>query len=97
MLPHAENVIMGHPVDVGPKSLGNLVGTNRGWWQINGWTTGVEGGFRINLWNPLYLEITDKVVFAQLADVPVYQGTARHNLWMNEIILSVGITFGGGR
>jgi hypothetical protein len=97
VLPHAENVIFGNSVDVGPKTLANAFGTNRGWWQLNGWTTGVEGGFRIVLIDPLYIEITDKVAFAQFVNVPVFQGTARHNLWMNEVILSVGITFGGGR
>jgi hypothetical protein len=95
MVPHAENTIMGHDNDVGKKDFGNLIGIHRGWWQVNGWTTGIEAGFRVVLVKPLYLEITDKIAFAGLGDVPVYQGTARHNLWMNEIILSVGITFGG--
>ena len=49
MLPHAENEIMGQNVDVGQKDLNNLVGIHNGWWQLNGWTTGVEAGFRVNL------------------------------------------------
>ena len=97
MAPHAENFVMNRFNDVGKKELGNLIGFNRGWWQLDGFTTGVEAGFRVVLCAPLYLEITDKVAYARLADVPVFQGTARHNLWMNEVILSVGITYGGGR
>jgi hypothetical protein len=97
VVPHAANAVLGYPNDVGKKEFNNLIGTNRGWWQINGWTVGVEAGFRVVLWAPIYLEITDKIAFAQLSNVPVFQGTARHNLWMNEVIVSVGITFGGGR
>jgi hypothetical protein len=97
LVPHSENIIFGQINDVGKKEIGNLMGIHRGWWQLDGFTTGVEAGFRIVLVKPVYLEITDKIAFAQLGDVPVFQGTARHNLWMNEVILSVGITFGGGR
>lgn len=97
MLPHTENLLFGFVNNVGPKSWGNAVGFNRGWWQVNGWTAGVEAGFRVVLWAPFYLEFTDKIAFAHLENVPVYQGTARHNLWMNEVVVSVGITFGGGR
>jgi hypothetical protein len=94
MLPHAENEIMGQNVDVGQKQLNNLLGVHSGWWQLNGWTTGVEGGFRVSLTKAIYVELTDKVAYARLYDVPVYQGTACHNLWMNEVILTVGFTFG---
>ena len=97
MLPHSENIVMGNKNDVGDKSFGNLVGTSRGWWQIDGWTTGIEVGFRFGLTKHLYLELTDKVAYARLSDIPVFQGTASHSLWMNEVILSLGVTFGGGR
>ena len=97
MVPHSENVIMGNANDVGKKEFNNLIGFNRGWWQLNGVTTGVECGFRMVLVKPLYIELTDKIAYARLGNIPVYQGTARQNLWMNEIILSMGITYGGGR
>ncbi len=97
MLPHPENTIMGEYDDVGQKVLNNLIGVHQGWWQLDGFTTGIEVGLRANLTRHIYIEITDKVAYAQLGDVSVYQGTASHNLWMNEIILSLGITFGGGR
>ena len=34
------------------------------WWQVNGWTTGVELGFRFVLYKSVYLELTDKVAYA---------------------------------
>ena len=95
MVPHSENTVLGQNNDVGQKVLDNLIGLNRGWWQINGWTTGLEAGFRFVLAKPIYLELTDKIAYAHLGDVPVYQGRARHNLWMNELIFSLGITYGG--
>ena len=97
MAPHPENVIMGNYSNVGGKEFDNLIGIHRGWWQLDGWTTGIEVGLRVSLTSHVYLELTDKVAFAQLDDVSVYQGTASHNLWMNEVILSLGFTFGGGR
>lgn len=97
MLPHPENVIMGQYSDVGLKTLNNAIGVHNGWWQLDGWTTGIEVGLRVNLTRHVYLELTDKVAFAQLGGVTVYQGSASHNLWMNEVILSLGFTWGGGR
>ncbi len=94
MLPHSENIVMGKSNDVGNKEFGNLFGTKRGWWQLDGWTTGIEVGFRFGLTKHLYLELTDKVAYASFSDIPVFQGTARNNIWMNEVVLSLGVTFG---
>jgi hypothetical protein len=94
MLPHSDNVIMGQQNDMGTKELGSLLGFHRGWWQIDGFTTGVEAGFRIGLTKRLFFEITDKVTYVHLGDINVYQGTARQNIWMNEVIFSLGVTFG---
>ncbi|HEX3872158.1 MAG TPA: hypothetical protein VHV77_17055, partial [Pirellulales bacterium] len=73
------------------------IGTNSGWWRLDGWTTGIEAGFRMVLWMPFYLEFTDKVAYSSLSNVPVYQGTASHDLLMNELILSLGMTYDGVR
>ena len=94
VLPHAENTIMGKNSDVGKKKLGNYVGLSSGWWQLNGWTIGAEIGFRFVVYAPIFIEFTNKVAFAALYNVPVYQGTASHNLWMEELILSIGVTLG---
>ncbi|APJ04869.1 hypothetical protein [Silvanigrella aquatica] len=93
MLPHAENRIMGNDNNVGTKKLGNYIGTKSGWWQLNGWTVGVEGGLRYIVWNPIYLEFAVKEAYARLYNVPVYMGTAQQTLWMTELILSLGYTF----
>lgn len=93
MLPHSENMIMGNSNDVGSKELKNYVGYKSGWWQLNGWTTGVEVGFRFNIYYPIYIEFTDKETYSMLYNIPVYQGTAEQSLWMNELIFSVGFTY----
>lgn len=95
MVPHTENTIMGQSNDVGVKMLSNLVGFNHGWWQFGGWTTGVEAGLRFVVYKPWYIELTDKVAYASLWNLPAYQGTVSHSLLMNEIVLSVGYTFDG--
>jgi len=95
MLPHTSDTIFGNPVDVGEKSLSNSVGLRNGWWQLNGWTTGVEGGLRFVVWKPVYIEVTDKLAYAYLADLPAYQGTISESLLMNEVIFSLGFTYDG--
>jgi hypothetical protein len=97
MLPHSDNTIMenGNQNEVGEKKFSNFFGTKHGWWQLDGWTTGVEAGVRLVLAKPVYLELTDKVAYAYLFDIPVYQGTAKQSLWMNEVILSLGFTYDG--
>ena len=95
MLPHSSNTILGNDNNVGAKTENNVVGTHSGWWQLNGWTTGVEAGVRWIPVMPIYLELTWKIAYASLRGIPVYQGTADQNLIMNEGILSLGYTFGG--
>jgi hypothetical protein len=95
MVPHTTDTIFGMTDDVGQKTLSNALGLHNGWWQINGWTVGAEGGFRVSLLNPVFLELTDKVAYARLVDTPAYQGTISHSLWMNEIVFSIGYTYDG--
>jgi hypothetical protein len=95
MLPHTSDSIFGNSADVGGKTLDNMIGLRNGWWQLNGWTTGVEVGFRVVLFKPFFLELTDKVAYASLGDLPAYQGTVQQSLLMNEIVLSIGITYDG--
>lgn len=93
MVPHSENKVLGNTNYVGSKEWGNLIGMKNGWWQLNGWTVGVEAGLRFVIWNPIYIEFTDKEAYASLVNIPVYQGVADQVLWMNELILSLGYTF----
>lgn len=93
LLPHADNVIFGNPNQVGPKNQNVCCTGSKDWWQINGWTTGVELGVRYAFYRSVYLELTSKLAYGSLKGVPVYQGTADHSLWMSEQVLSMGFHF----
>jgi hypothetical protein len=95
MVPHVDNTILGNPNDVGQKVPGNFLGIHNGWWQFGGWTTGVELGFRVVVFKPFYVELTDKVAYARLWNLPAYQGLIDHPLLMNEVVFSVGFTYDG--
>ena len=97
MVPHVDNTIFGqgNQAIVGQKTLSNAIGIHNGWWQYGGWTTGVEGGFRYVVWAPFYIELTDKVAYSRMQNLPVFEGTAKQSLLMNEIVFSVGFTYDG--
>jgi hypothetical protein len=95
MLPHTSDTVTGFSNNVGDKTLGNSIGLTNGWWQLNGWTTGVELGFRVMLYKPVYLEVTDKLAYARLTDLPAFMGTLQESLWMNEVVVSLGFTYDG--
>ena len=92
LLPHAENTIFGKQNQVGPKNE-NICCSSGDWWQVNGWTAGVEVGVRYTVYKTIYLELTQKVAYGVLRNVPVYQGTADQTLWMSEQVLSTGFRF----
>jgi len=93
LLPHAENTIFGNTVVVGPKNE-NICCFNKGdWWQVNGWTAGVEVGLRYTVYKTIFLELTSKWAYGQLRGVPVYQGSADQTLIMTEQVLSTGFLF----
>ncbi len=94
---HAENKVFGSELDPGPKTSGHLFGRHAGWWQFDGWTAGLEAGVRFVPLKPFYLELTDKLAYGRMKDVPVHQGTARHDLWVNQLILSLGVAINGAR
>lgn len=92
LLPHAENTIFGQENQVGPKNEKICCGKGD-WWQVNGWTAGVEVGLRYTIYKSIYLELTQKIAYGELRDVPVYKGTADQKLWMSEQVLSTGFLF----
>jgi hypothetical protein len=92
LLPHADNTIFGNQNKVGPKNQ-NICCSSGDWWQLNGWTAGVEVGFRYFIFKTMYLELTGKVAYGALKGVPVYNGTADQEIWMSEQILSLGFLF----
>jgi hypothetical protein len=93
LLPHADNTILGKDNQVGPKNENICCFASNDWWQINGWTAGVEVGVRYTIYKSIYLELTQKIAYGALRSVPVYQGTADQTIWMSEQVLSTGFLF----
>jgi len=93
LLPHAENTILGRQVQVGPKNDNVCCFSSNDWWQVNGWTAGVEVGVRYRVYKSMYMELTQKLAYGALRGVPVYQGSADQTIWMSEQVLSAGFLF----
>jgi hypothetical protein len=93
LLPHADNTILGKQNQVGPKGENICCFASNDWWQVNGWTAGVEVGVRYRVYKSIFLELTQKFAYGALRKVPVYQGTADQTLWMSEQVLSAGFLF----
>lgn len=93
LLPHADNTILGNPNEVGPKNDNVCCFKKNDWWQINGWTAGVEVGFRYTVYKTIYLELTSKWAYGALKGVPVYKGSADQTILMTEQVLSTGFLF----
>lgn len=94
ILHHTDNTVLGNTLDLGEKKFGNYLGKDRGWWQMDGWTAGIEAGIRVTPVYPFYLEFTDKLAYSRMSGVPVYEGTIEHDLWMHQLQLSLGMTMG---
>jgi len=93
LLPHADNTIFGNANEVGPKNTNVCCFSSGDWWQLNGWTTGVEVGVRYRIYKTMYLELTGKAAYGVLRGVPVYKGSADQTIWMTEQVLSTGFLF----
>jgi hypothetical protein len=93
LIPHADNTILSKQNDVGPKNENVCCFGEKDWWQINGWTAGVEVGLRYRVYKSMYLELTSKLAYGDLRKVPVYKGSADQTIWMSEQILSAGFLF----
>jgi hypothetical protein len=93
LLPHADNTILGNANQVGPKNENICCTNSNDWWQVNGWTAGVEVGLRYRVYKTIYVELTQKFAYGALKGVPVYQGTADQNIWMSEQVFSAGFLF----
>ena len=93
LLPHAQNTIFGNENQVGPKDKNICCFGSHDWWQVLGWTAGVEVGFRYRVLTSMYLELTSKVAYGELKNVPVYQGVADQTIWMLEEVFSAGYLF----
>jgi hypothetical protein len=83
VIPHVENSFFGQK--------------NAPHFQLGGWNTGVEGAVRTTFFKTIYLEIANKLDYARYSNLKIYKGTAKHAFGTYEIILSLGITFPGGK
>jgi hypothetical protein len=92
MFPHVDNTVLGNESPLGPKVPSNWAGYNSGWWQLAGWTTGIEAALRFVLISPIYIEFADKVAFSSMGNIPVYEGRAEQNFWMNMWSFNLGVT-----
>ncbi len=77
--PHVENTIMGQ--------------YNNSGFQFGGFDSGLEAGIQITFLKRIYLEYTNKVVYAVYRNLKIYEGTAKQNLACYEMILSTGVWF----
>lgn len=93
LLPHSEITVDGNGAVTGPKDQNICCFSSNDWWQVNGWTAGIEIGGRYQISESMYLELTAKEAYGVLRHVPVYQGTADQTLWMTEEVLSAGFLF----
>jgi hypothetical protein len=93
MVPHAQNTVMGNDNNVGPKEPDNCFGIKTGWWRYGGYTAAVEYGIRFAPVKWVFIEVSNKIDYANMSDIPVYEGVARQELWMMEGILSIGVSW----
>ena len=95
LLPHSENTIFGNTNQLGEKwgSNSTCCFASNDWWQLRGWTAGVEVGSRYRITESVYLELTAKEAYGVLRNIPVYQGTADQEIWMTEVVFSAGYLF----
>ncbi len=83
MYPHTENTVLGLP--------------NKSHFEYGGLGTGVEAAVRVHFFRGGYLEAAQKAFFGRYKDLDINEGSASHDLWASETILSLGIAIGRGR
>lgn len=79
MVPHVENTIYGEK--------------NRKGFQFGGLDMGVEGALRLTFFRHLYLEYTNKLVYANYWGLKIYKGKARQAFGTYEMIANLGASF----
>jgi len=84
LIPHVQNKFFDQP-------------ENNPDFQIGGWNTGVEGAVRATFYRHVYLEFSGKLDYARYSHLHIYKGSARQAFGTAEMILSLGVSFGGGK
>ena len=83
LVPHVQNRIFGND--------------NVAHFQLGGWNTGLEAGFRLTALSHIYLEFSNKLDYARYSGLQVYKGTVNQSFFCYELILSLGYTFHTGK
>ena len=79
VVPHVENTIMGQ--------------NNKPHFQFGGFDTGVEAALNVTFYKRIYIEYSNKAVYALYRNLRIYEGKASQNLTCYEMIMSLGVRF----
>ncbi len=77
VIPHPENTLMGHQ--------------NKPGFQFGGLDAGLEAAYRLELGKYLFIDLSQKVDYANYWGLHVYEGTARQSFFTYEVICTLGI------
>jgi hypothetical protein len=78
--PHTENTVFGQP-------------NEKGFQFFQGWNVDAAAGVRVDIWNGLYFEFEEKLLYVRYSGVNVDNGTARHSLKAAEFNFNFGWAF----
>ena len=79
-IPHTENTVFGEP-------------NEKGFQPFHGWNLNAGAAVRIHLFELLYFEAEQKLVYARYFGVKVDRGTARHSVKASEFTFNFGVSF----
>ncbi len=77
LVPHTENTIMGHQNNAG--------------FQFGGLNAGIEASYRLEISNYVFLDLSQKVDYANYWGLNVYEGKAKQSFFTYEVIGTLGI------
>ncbi|MBI3232717.1 MAG: hypothetical protein HYZ42_01515, partial [Bacteroidetes bacterium] len=66
---------------------------NKPHFQFGGFDAGVEAGLNVTFYKRIYVEYSNKAVFAMYRNLKIYEGTVSQNVSCYEMILSLGVRF----
>jgi hypothetical protein len=79
MVPHTQNVVLGEANEPG--------------FQYGGLGAGIEGGIRAHVFKTVYVDFAQKGFYGHYRGLHIHDGSAKHDLWAYETIISFGTTF----
>ncbi len=77
VIPHVENTLMGHD--------------NNPHFQLGGFNAGFEAAYRLEITKFFYLDLAQKVDYANYFGLRVYEGTAKQSFFTYEVMATLGI------